>query len=168
MVTITLKNAKHNTTARLRVEPVGETEVSRATLSGLRRKLCPNKFECDCGKDLLGAAGEGNPVVEYRSGRYIILMNQPVAPVKSAAAEVPYKREKAKKIVAGEEVNAINFSELESIINIGASHFLKEPLTEQEQHKLFTIIRGIRDEQNGKDVVEDVVVEDEPVEEKAE
>lgn len=154
MITITLKNPSHLTEANVRVNPTGETEISKCTVYTLKRKLCTGGKDCHCPRDALGGYTDPTtyPKVIVRDEKVFIDMGTGVASTKKAV-ESPAP---VKKIVkSSDEANSINFNELESIIMIGGGRFLKELLTDAEQHKLFTIIRGIKDEQRDGIIIEE-------------
>ena len=153
MITITLKNPSHFTEANVRVNPTGETEISKCTVYTLKRKLCTGGKDCHCPRNALGAYMDPDayPKVIARGEKVFIDMGSGVASMKKAAEPIPVK----KVVKSSSEVNSINFNELESIIMIGGGRFLKELLTDAEQHKLFTIIRGIKDEQHKGIIIEE-------------
>jgi len=137
MITIELKNSFHNTTARVRVNPTGETEINHGPAYNLRKKLCPNK-ECTCGKNELGAVGPDNPKVEKRGGSCYIIMG-----AIATRKEVLKSEEKETR----NETDMIHYGDLERLIMIGGARFTGTLLTDEEQSKLFALIRGIRNEQ---------------------
>ena len=139
MITIELKNSVHNTTARVRVNPTGETEINHGPAYNLRKKLCPDK-ECTCGKNELGAVGLDNPHVVKRGGSCYIIMD-PIS------TKIPTESKTSEGIVSQNDSDMIHYAELESIIMIGGARITGEMLTDEETSKLFKIIRGIRDEQ---------------------
>lgn len=140
MITIALKNEKHGTSANVHVNPTGETEINHGPAYNLRKKLCPNKGACDCGKNELGASGKDNPQVTKRGNKCFIIMGE-----RSISASAPSERTKSN--VAQNESDMIHYADLENQISIGGGRFLDELLTIEEQVKLFKLIRGIRDEQ---------------------
>jgi hypothetical protein len=151
MITITLENPSHLTKANVRVNPTGETEISKCTVYSLKRKLCTGDKNCHCPRNALGAYTDPSayPKVIVRGEAVFIDMGSGIASTK-APAEV------SKKVIkSSDEVNNINFTELESIIMVGGALYLKEMLTDVEQQKLFTIIRGIRDERRKGVTIED-------------
>lgn len=153
MITITLKNPSHFTEANVRVNPTGETEISKCTVYSLRRKLCNGGKDCHCPRNALGAFSDpvAPPQVIVRGEKVFIDMGAGI----TAAVKQPEVPKIVKKIVSSDEANCINFTELEAIIMIGGTRYLKEILTPTEQQKLFTLIRGIRDEQRDGIIVED-------------
>ncbi len=142
MITIELKNIVHKTTARVRVNPTGETEINHGPVYNLRKKLCPNK-ECTCGKNELGAVGPDNPKVEKRGGSCYIIM----AASASTDSRTPKEIRESEKLETRDETDMIHYGDLERHIMIGGCRFLDDILTDSEQTKLFTLIRGLRNEQ---------------------
>ncbi len=137
MITIELKNAKHNTSARVRVNPTGETEINHGPAYNLRKKLCPNK-DCDCGKNELGAVGPDNPQVVKRGNKCFIIMGE---------IQTRKDMRKSEEKETRNETDMIHYGDLERLIMIGGARFTGELLSDAEQTKLFALIRGIRDEQ---------------------